>query len=115
MTEVACHAGGRGFESRLYAVTFAGLYSQRTLAGGIGPRLPPTRDGKQGVCRELPPVAGGFPPCEGGGRSPRKRQVLRTRRATGLDDATLTSPRLVVKWRSVSTSGVVARPASRCY
>src|SRR5438093_9150091 len=31
-------------------------------------RLPEKFHGKQGVCRGLPPVAGGPPPCEGGGR-----------------------------------------------
>src|SRR6266508_3666193 len=31
-------------------------------------RLPETFHGKQGVCHRLPPVAGGPPPCEGGGR-----------------------------------------------
>jgi hypothetical protein len=29
-------------------------------------RLPATFHGKQGVCRGLPSVAGGPPPCEGG-------------------------------------------------
>jgi hypothetical protein len=51
-------------------------------------RLPPVAEefhGKQGVCRGLPPRCGRSPPCEGGGRSPLKRQVLRTRRPTGLD------------------------------
>jgi hypothetical protein len=38
------------------------------------------------------------PPWEGGGRSPLKRQVLRTRRPTGLDGATLTRRGFTVKW-----------------
>src|SRR6266566_735807 len=38
----------------------------KTVATGCHP-LPEKFHGKQGVCRELPPVAGG-PPCGGGGR-----------------------------------------------
>src|SRR5437588_9804582 len=54
-------------------------------------RLPETFHGKQGVCRGLPPVAGGpLPVKEGSTSSLRKRQVLRTRRPTGLDSMTLT-------------------------
>src|SRR2546430_14889875 len=61
----------------------------KTVATGCH-RLPETFHGKQGVCRGLPP--GRSPPCEGGGRFPRsaRRQVLRTRRPTGLDSVTLT-------------------------
>ena len=52
--------------------------------------------GKQGVCRGLPPVAEGPLPAKEE-VEPLKRQVLRTRRPTGLDRATLTRERWLVK------------------
>src|SRR6266540_1309446 len=87
--------GGKRWQVR-WAET--GREQAETVAVGCD-QLPSGPHGKQGVCRELPPVAGGPPPCEGGGRSPysAKRQVLRTRRPTGLDGATLTRSRFVVK------------------
>jgi hypothetical protein len=59
-------------------------------------RLPPKSHGKQGVCRGLPPVAGGPLPAREE-VDLLKRQVLRTRRPTGLDRATLTREGVLVK------------------
>ena len=58
---------------------------------------PETAETSQICCRGLRLVAAGVN-WEGGGRSPLKRQVLRTRRPTGLDGATLTRRGYTVRW-----------------
>ena len=68
----------------------------KTLAVGCH-RLPETFHGKQGVCRGLPPVAGGPLPAREEVDFLSKRQVLRTRGPTGLDSANLTGAVFAVK------------------
>ncbi len=58
--------------------------------------LPETFHGKQGVCLGCHPLRE-VPSLRGRRSIPLKRQVLRTRRPTGLDPATLTRSILVVK------------------
>src|SRR5437867_3810065 len=59
-------------------------------------RLPETFHGKQGVCGGLPPLRQ-VPSLRGRRSISLKRQVLRTRRPTGLDGATLTYGEVAAK------------------
>jgi hypothetical protein len=101
-----CVAVGRDY----FGDTIRGVRRSKTSSGSS---TRPTPSASPGSCRALTPIRSSK---KGRGRLlvRKKRQVLRTRRPTGLDLATLIGPRFAVKQAATALSLSPSPPAEWC-